>query len=106
MILKKNLQESSVANLEGEIKCMTEMDNKYIMKMYDVEEDENYKYLICEYCNGGDLLNCQAKKNNRIFSLDEAVLILTDVVLGLFELHLAGYLHRDIKSQNIIIKKD
>ena len=76
------------------------------MRMYGVEEDENYKYLECEYCNEGDLLNYQAKQPSRVFSLNEAAEILTDVIYGLEQLHSSGYLHRDIKSQNIIIKKD
>ena len=37
------------------------MNSKYIMKILGVEEDENYKYLVCEYCNGGDLLSMQAR---------------------------------------------
>ena len=76
------------------------------MKMENVEEDDTYKYLICEYCNGGDLFNYQAKKKERVFTLDEAVNILADIIYGLELLHNEGYLHRDIKSQNILIKKD
>ena len=48
------------------------MKSRYIMRMYGVEEDANYKYLVCEYCNGGDLMSYQAKQPNRVFSLGEA----------------------------------
>ena len=85
---------------------MTEMKSRHIMRMYGVEEDDNYKYLACEYCNGGDLLTYQAKQPNRVFNLGEATEILADVINGLEQLHREGYLHRDIKSQNIIIKQD
>lgn len=62
---------------------MTEMNSKYIMKIDGVEEDQNYKYLVCEYCNGGDLLSMQARLPERVFKVEDAVLILSDVILGL-----------------------
>lgn len=106
MILKKILDGVAQENLSGEIKCMTSINNPFIMKMYSVEEDDYYKYLICEYCNGGDLLNYQAKQPGKVFNLNDAVHILSDVIRGLEELHLNKYLHRDIKSQNILVSSD
>ena len=55
--------------LEGEINCMKNLNSPYIMKLYNTEEDENYKYLVCEYCDGGDLLNFQAKQPGKVFAL-------------------------------------
>lgn len=85
---------------------MKSMKSKYIMQLYDFDEDENYKYFICEYCDGGDLLNFQAKQPNKVFSVDKATAILAEVIHGLELLHENGYLHRDIKSQNILLKKN
>jgi serine/threonine protein kinase len=31
---------------------------------------------------------------------------MAEVIKGLYDLHQAGYLHRDIKSQNILIKTE
>ena len=45
---------------------MLALDCPYIMKLYDYKEDEDFKYLICEYCDEGDLLNLQAKQQNKI----------------------------------------
>ena len=53
------------------------------MRMYGVEEDDMYKYLVCEYCDGGDLLNYQAKQPKKVFNLEEATEILVDVIYGL-----------------------
>jgi serine/threonine protein kinase len=83
---------------------MLDVDSPYIMKLYSFEEDEKYKYMVCEYCNGGDLLNYQAKQKNKVFTLDDATLVLSEVIRGLEYLHDKGYIHRDIKPQNILIK--
>lgn len=82
------------------------MKSPYIINLYDVEEDENYIYLLLEYCDGGDLINYQAKLKDRVFSLDKATEVLSEVIIGLEQLHQEGYLHRDIKSQNVLIKTE
>ena len=48
----------------------------------------------------------QAKQPGKVFTLEKATEILAEVIKGLYDLHEAGYLHRDIKSQNILIKTE
>ena len=68
--MKSLMKESYLLDyLEGEINCMKNLNSPYIMKLYNTEEDENYKYLVCEYCDGGDLLNFQAKQPGKVFAL-------------------------------------
>ena len=85
---------------------MMTMHSPYIMRLVQAEEDEKYKYMLCEYCDGGDLLTYQAKQKNQVFQLDRAIEILAQVIIGLEELHREEYLHRDIKSTNILIKNE
>jgi serine/threonine protein kinase len=42
---------------------------------------------------------------DRVFPLEIAVEVLADVIRGLEYLHGKSYLHRDIKTQNILVKK-
>jgi len=83
---------------------MRMMKSQYIIRLEDVEEDDSFIYLVLEYCDGGDLVNYQAKLKDKVFSLDKATEVLAEVILGLETLHKEGYLHRDIKSQNVLIK--
>ncbi len=85
---------------------MKTMNSPNIIKLYDVFEDETSIYLALEYCDGGDLINYQAKLPNRVFSLPKATEVLAEVIIGLEQLHQEGYLHRDIKSQNVLIKNE
>ena len=79
---------------------MKTMKSPYIINLYDVEEDENNIHLLLEYCDGGDLINYQAKLKDRVFSLEKATEVLSEVIIGLEQLH------RDIKSQNVLIKTE
>lgn len=83
---------------------MKTMNSQNIIKLYDVSEDEQSIYLLLEYCDGGDLINYQAKLKDRVFGLQKATEVLAEVIIGLEQLHQEGYLHRDIKSQNVLIK--
>lgn len=55
--------------LKGEKKVMEAMDHRNLVKMYDFKEDDQYYYMVLEYCDGGDLVNLQATSPNRVFSL-------------------------------------
>lgn len=85
---------------------MKTMNSPNIIKLYDVSEDEQSIYLLLEYCDGGDLINYQAKLKDRVFGLQKATEVLAEVIIGLEQLHQEGYLHRDIKSQNVLIKTE
>ncbi len=45
------------------------MDSPYVMKLYSTDEDKQFKYMICEYCNGGDIITVQSKQTNKVFTL-------------------------------------
>lgn len=83
---------------------MKAIDSPYIIKLYDIVEENGKLHLLMEYCNGGDLMGYQARLKPRVFDLEKATRALRDVILGLESLHSSGYLHRDIKAQNVLVK--
>ena len=42
-------------SIQNEINISSKLDNTNIVKMIDIVEQENKKYLVYEVCNGGDL---------------------------------------------------
>lgn len=96
--------EYLVEYLKGEVNCMKEMKEEHFVKLLAFHEDDKYFYLLLEYCDGGDLLNLQATLPDKVFPLHMALQLMSQVILGLQALHSRGYLHRDIKPQNVLIK--
>jgi serine/threonine protein kinase len=48
------------------------MDSPYLIKLYHVEEDKNFIYLLTEYCEGGDLSVYLGRLMTDVFSIDQA----------------------------------
>ena len=73
--------------LENEINILKSIDHESIIKLYNSDlEDRKFKYLITEYCNGGDLENIlehYMKEKNRPFSEEEVQYIMRQLVSGI-----------------------
>ena len=95
--------------IENEILTSTECENENLVKVHDITEINGEKYLMIEYCNGGDLFSSLKKyreKNGKY--LDEKVIqnIIKQILNGLKSLHDHVIVHNDIKPQNILLKYD
>ncbi len=53
----------------------------------------------------GNLLTYQSKLPGKTFSLPHALQIIVEVMKGLKIIHEKNFIHRDIKSENILLKK-
>ncbi len=73
-----------------------------IVSIYDVGVLENKYYIIMEYLEGGDLKQHVKKEISAARSLD----ILKQIGSALAHAHDKGFIHRDIKSQNIMFRAD
>ena len=93
-----------VSELKNEINILKEIDHPNIMTIYEFFEDENYLYIVMEYCNSGDLSN----KMDDYGLLSEFILkyVMYQVFLAINCLHMKKVVHGDIKRENIaFIKK-
>ena len=48
---------------------MRQMTGEHMVQLYNVEEDDQFYYMLMEYCDGGDLVNLQIFEKKKVFSL-------------------------------------
>ena len=100
--------------LLNEINILKIINHENIVKLYWDLEDRKFRYLVTEYCNGGDLESCldhYVSEKERPFSEEEVQYIMRQLVSGIKYLHSntktkMSILHRDLKLENILLHYD
>ncbi|WP_168204297.1 serine/threonine protein kinase [Aliikangiella coralliicola] len=85
-----------------EAKIVAKLSHKSIVTVYDVGESGNFYYLAMEYLPGGDL----KKRISDGMKARECLAIISKIANALHFAHEKGYIHRDVKSENILFDRD
>eukprot|EP01100_Stratorugosa_tubuloviscum_P001005 TRINITY_DN1224_c0_g1_i1.p1 TRINITY_DN1224_c0_g1~~TRINITY_DN1224_c0_g1_i1.p1 ORF type:complete len:511 (-),score=212.74 TRINITY_DN1224_c0_g1_i1:67-1599(-) len=78
--------------------------NPWVVSLYYAFQDTKYLYLIMEYIPGGDMMTMLIKYDT--FSEDWTRFYIAETILAIDTIHQLGYVHRDIKPDNLLIDKD
>jgi len=85
-----------------EAKIVAKLAHPRIVTVYDVGESGSFYYLAMEYMRGGDL-KAQISKGIKV---KEGLVIIAKLAQALHFAHKKGYVHRDVKSENILFNED
>ena len=89
---------------EREIKVWSISEGKNIIRLYAAVIIDRDMYFFFHFYNGGmlsDLIKAKGKLEEKL-----AAKIIEQLLKGLIELHKKGYVHRDIKPDNVILHFD
>ncbi|PAL01426.1 serine/threonine protein kinase [Lentilactobacillus parakefiri] len=89
---------------QHEAMAATQLDNPHIVGIYDVDEVEGMQYLVMEFVDGEDLK--KYIKDNFPIPYAEVVNIMEQICSAVSEAHRHNIIHRDLKSQNILVDKN
>ncbi len=100
--LKKQSNEPNETFDRNEIEIsiiLKQLNNPYIIKIYEVLEDIENIYLVMEYCP-------ITYKESINFKIELKFTQIKQVIKGIEFLHSIGIMHRDIKPGNILLSED
>ncbi len=106
-ILKPEIAEDEkiIERFRNELKLARKISHKNICGMYHLSRDENdTHYITMEYVPGEDLKSLIRRIGP--LTVGKAVFIGQQICQGLSEAHRLGVIHRDLKSQNIMIDQE
>ena len=105
-VLKSDMSSDDVAleRFRREASATTYLSHPNIVDVYDVGDDDNKHFIVMEYVNGNTLK--QLIKKRGAIPYKEAVYYMKQLAGALMEAHRHNIIHRDVKSQNVIVKDD
>ena len=102
---KKAFDEYLNKFLPREIEAMRNIGNHAnIIAFYQIIETTSRYFFIMEIAEGGDLLD--AIRSKKTIEEGQAGIWFTHLFDGLYHLHTKGFVHRDIKCENLILDKE
>ncbi len=105
-ILKDDLSQDKISleRFSREANASTCLSHPNIVDVYDVGDDGDRHYIVMEYIKGQTLKQFIQKRGPIYYP--EAIFIMKQLCAAIMEAHRNGIIHRDIKSQNVLIKDD
>ena len=95
---------NQAAHVKAERDILAEADSEWVVKLYYSFQDEENLYFIMDYVPGGDLMNLLIKM--QVFSEPLAKFYIGELTCAIESVHHLGFIHRDIKPDNILIDKN
>jgi serine/threonine protein kinase len=96
--------ESFVRRFEKEAHAAARLNDQNVVNVFDQGFDGEAPYLVMEYVPGITLR--QLLKQQKRLTADQAIEISEAVLSGLSAAHQAGFIHRDVKPENVFLADD
>ncbi|CAD8190145.1 unnamed protein product [Paramecium pentaurelia] len=103
-LLQKKDSQKFYNFIRSECYVLRKLNSPYILKLYEIIQLDEMLILVTEYIKGGSLY--QYLKDKKKLTEIESIQILLKLTIALQAVHNIGYVHRDIKLENVLIDKD
>lgn len=96
------IKRSDSAFFWEERDIMAFANSNWVVQLFYAFQDDRYLYMVMEYMPGGDLVNLMSN-----YDVPEkwARFYTAEVVLALDGIHSMGFIHRDVKPDNMLLDK-
>jgi len=101
-VLKRLKNKERLSRFKTEIAALGKLQHPGILKIIETSEESETPFFIAEYCEGYDLSKANLSSKDLLTKLQ----IFRQVCDAVAAAHNADILHRDLKPQNIFIRKD
>lgn len=81
-------------------------DHPNVVTLHDVIEDDEFVYIITDYCPGGDLFTLMIDQAKYARDSELAKKVFVQILDAVQSLHDKGVYHRDLKPENLFANSD
>lgn len=96
-------KDPALEGIKMERAILARANHPYIMELYFTFQTETHFFMGMEFCNGGELFTLITSNPDIKDREGKASFYAAEIVLALEYMHEAGVMHRDLKSENVMI---
>ena len=101
MLKEAMIMKNQVGHIRAERDLLTGTENPWIVSLQYSFQDERNLYMVLEYLPGGDLMGLLMKENT--FPEMATRQYVAEIASAIASVHALGYIHRDLKPDNILM---
>jgi len=95
------LEKDQIAHVKAERDVLVKADVKWVVKMLYSFQDQDNLYLVMEFLAGGDMMTMLIRMDT--FDEETTKFYIGETILAIDSIHQLGFIHRDIKPDNLLL---
>lgn len=107
VLVKQEMRDrNKLHRVKTEGTILESIDHPFCATLYSTFQTETHLYFVMQFCEGGELYETLQNAPGKRFSEKVGKFYAAEVLVALQYLHLMGFIYRDLKPENVLLRKD